>query len=189
MLRRLLYGALGLALLATSAYGVGVLVDLNNLLYSAVGTPSPNTRVPAVTIVDLNGAPTVPANGAGSGTSGYPAGAVPVSNSSAIVANANAVATLPAAAGKTTYITGFTCDAGGSTAALAVDMTIAGVLGGTIHNSFVFPLGVGVAAFPFVEQFLPPLPSSAVNTAIVVTLPAGGAGNLSASCNAQGYQL
>lgn len=188
MLRRLLYGALGLALLAGAAQAAGVLVDFNQLLYSIINTPGPNTKFPAVTIVDLNGNPTVASNAAGSGTANYPAGAVPTSNSSAIVANANAVATLAAAVGKTTYITGFTCNAGGATAALTVDLTVAGVVGGTLHNSFTFPV-LPAAAYPFVEQFLPPLPSSAVNTAIVVTLAAGGAGNLSASCNAQGFQL
>jgi len=177
MLRRLLYGALGLLLVAGTAWAA--FAPYNGLYYQIM---TDGTKIPAVTVVDQGGFP------AGQVGAGYPANSTPVSNSSAIVGNANAVATLAGAAGKTTYISGFTCNAAGATGALAVDLTVAGVLGGTLHNSFTFPV-TPAAAYPFVEQFIPPLPASAVNTAIVITLPAGGVGNTSASCNAQGFQL
>lgn len=188
MLRRLLYATLGLMLVSSVALAAGTFVDFNSLLYSLISTPGPNTKFPAVTIVDLNGNAAVPSTTTGSGTSGYPAGATPLSSSSAIVGNANAVATLAGVANKTTYMTGWTCSSGGATSAAAVDLAITGVLGGTIHHSYVFPVGALVPAYPVVEQYNPPLPASAVNTSIVVTLPAGGAGNTSASCNAQGFQ-
>lgn len=106
------------------------------------------------------------------------------------VANANAVATLAAGgASKTTYITGFQCTASGSTIGLAVNLTVAGVITGTMTYTFVFTAGVLTEA-PILNVSYPnPIPASALNTAITVTLPAGGTGNTNAACNAQGYQL
>lgn len=106
------------------------------------------------------------------------------------VANANAVATLAAGgASKTTYITGFQCTASGSTIGLAVNLTVAGVVTGTMTYTFVFTAGVLTEA-PILNVSYPnPIPASALNTAITVTLPAGGTGNTNAACNAQGYQL
>lgn len=119
----------------------------------------------------------------------YPPGATAVGNSSGNVANGSAVATLAAAAAKTTYITGFQITASGATAGLAVVVTVAGLLGGTQSFIFVFPAGVLVGALPLQIALPKPLPASAVNTAIVVTCPAGGSGNTNAAVSAQGYQL
>lgn len=106
------------------------------------------------------------------------------------VANASAVATLAAGgASKTTYITGFQCTSSGATVGAAVNATVAGVVTGTMTYTFVFPVGVAVAATPLNVSFPNPIPASALNTAITVTLPAGGTGNTNAACNAQGYQL
>lgn len=127
--------------------------------------------------------------GAGSGAAGVPEGATPITAASGNVANGSAAATLAAAAGKFTYITGFQVTASGATGALAVSVTVVGVVTGTQTYTFVFPAGVAVAAQPLVVEFPEPVPSSAVNTAIVVTLPAGGAGNTNATVNAQGFQL
>ncbi len=113
---------------------------------------------------------------------------VPLGSSSGNVANALAAATLGAAAGLTTFITGFQCTASGSTAALAVTVTVAGVVGGTESFTFVFPIGAMVAANPLLVNFPTPLAASAQNTAIVVTLPAGGTGNTNAACSAQGFR-
>jgi hypothetical protein len=111
----------------------------------------------------------------------------PVTASSANQANANAVATLPAVAGKTAWITGFELTAGGATAAALVTATVAGILGGTLNYTFAFPAGAAVGATPLVVEFPRPIPASAVNTAIVVTLPAGGAGNTNATAVAHGF--
>jgi hypothetical protein len=113
----------------------------------------------------------------------------PLVASSGVVANAAAVATLAAAVDKTTYITGFQLMALGATAALNVTATVTGLAGGTLSFDFTFPVGAAVAAAPLFVAFPFPLAASAKNTAIVVTLPAGGAGNTKAIANAQGFQL
>ncbi len=120
--------------------------------------------------------------------SSIPGGATTVIGSSGNVANASAVATLAGTAGKTTYITGFQLTASGSTLGLDVTATITG-LTTTMSFTFTFPAGVLVPAQPVVVTFPQPIPASAVNTAIVVTLPAGGGGNTNATANAQGFQL
>lgn len=118
-----------------------------------------------------------------------PSGSTAVAASSGNVAAATATATLAAAAGKTTYISGFELTGAGATAASVVVLTVTGALGGTL--SFVVPVPAGVAAgvAPLVVEFNPPLPGSAVNTAIVVSVPSFGAGNTNAAVVAHGYQL
>ncbi len=125
---------------------------------------------------------------AGTGTATQADPAVIVRGASGNVANASAAATLAANATKRTWISSFQCTASGSTAALVVDATVAGVTGGTMTYTFTFPAGATVGASPLIVEFPTPVPSSAVNTAIVVTLPAGGAGNAHAACSAQGFQ-
>lgn len=115
------------------------------------------------------------------------------SNQTAITASASAgnttnTATLAASAGKLTYISGFAVTAAGATAGLAVNVTITGCVTGTMNYTFVFPAGVAVGANPLVVNFELAVPSSAANTAIVVTCPAGGAGNTNAAVSAWGYQ-
>lgn len=116
-----------------------------------------------------------------------PTSATATSASSGNVANASAVATLAAVADKTNYLSGFTLTAGGATAGACVNATVTGLLGGTKTYTFCTPTGAAAAATPLSVGFVPPLPASAVNTAIVVTLPALGAGNTNAAANAQGY--
>lgn len=108
---------------------------------------------------------------------------------SATGANAIIVATLPAAAGKTTEITGFTVTAAGATVGQAVTVVIGGVVGAPLNYTFVFPAGALLPATPLNVNFEPSLPASAPNQAITVTVPAGGAGNTSASVTATGFQL
>jgi|SRR5215471_17758517 len=116
-------------------------------------------------------------------------GATAIQASSGNVANANAVATLTATASQTAWLSGFEMTAAGATGALAVNATVTGLLGGTRTYTFVFPAGVAVAANNLIVNFVPPLPASAPNTNIVVTLPAGGTGNTNAACNAEGFLL
>lgn len=103
------------------------------------------------------------------------------------VANAAAVATLPAVVGKTNYITGFQCTALGATSLANVEVTIAGLQGGTLTYMFQFPAGVTLLAQALNVQFSRPLKASGQNVAIVATLPAGGAGNTKANMNVQGF--
>lgn len=117
------------------------------------------------------------------------AGATAIIASSGTVAAATAAASLAAATGKTTYITGFTCTGAGATAASSVSVTISGIAGGTPDYIFTAPVGATVGATPLNVQFTPPIPASALNTAIVVTMPSLGAGNLAAAVTAYGFQL
>lgn len=112
-----------------------------------------------------------------------------LTSSSGNVANASAVATLAATAAKTTWITGFEITAGGATASAVVVSTVVGVLGGTMSYIFAAPAGATVGATPLVVMFDNPIPGSAVNTAIVVTLPALGAGNTNAAVVAHGFVI
>lgn len=123
------------------------------------------------------------------GASIYPTGATVLTSASGNKANANAVATLTPTATTTAYITGFELTAAGATAGLPVVATVAGVLGGTLSYIFDYPAGALVGASPLIVEFNPPLPASAVNTAIVVTLPAGGTGNTNAAAVAHGFYL
>lgn len=146
-----------------------------------------------------------PANGVVNGTGGvlvtgaptglltasigdYPQGAVPVDASSGNVAAAAATATLPGVAGHTTWITGFEITSAGSTAALVV---VATVTGPAVTLSYVYTTvaGVTLANAPLAVEFPKPIPASAPNTAIVVSLPSLGAGNTNAAVSAHGYQL
>lgn len=124
-----------------------------------------------------------------SGAGGYPPGAVPVTSSSGNVAAASAIATLAAAVGKTTYITGFVITSAGATGAAVVNPTLVGVIGGTMTFVYTTIAGVTLANATLIVSFDVPVPASAVNTAIVLTLPSLGAGNTNAAVVARGYQL
>lgn len=109
-------------------------------------------------------------------------------NSSAVVAAAAAVATLAApGATLTNYIEGFDVTGMGATAAVSVSVVVSGLLGGSL--SFVCPVvaGATVANPRLTVTFPHPLPASAANTAIVVTVPSFGAGNLAAAVAAYGF--
>jgi hypothetical protein len=122
-------------------------------------------------------------------TSAAPPQGTDITASSGNQANAGAVATLPGVAAKTTFITGFEITASGSTVGLDVVVTVVGVITGTMTYIFTFPIGVAVPGNPLIVEFSRPIPASGVNTAIVVTLPAGGAGNTNAAVSAHGFQL
>jgi hypothetical protein len=103
------------------------------------------------------------------------------------VANNTAIASIPAVAGETCYISGFEVHAGGATAAALVDVTVSGLLGGSITFPFSVPAGVALAGTPLKVQFPRPLPASAPNVAIAVTCPPLSAGNAKAMAVAYGY--
>lgn len=102
------------------------------------------------------------------------------------------VATLPAVAGKTTYICGFYYTGTNATAAnTTTSVTVTGVIGGTM--SFGFPTLAAAATvpntIPIDEEFIPCVAASAINTAIAVNGPALGAGATQATVTAWGYYL
>lgn len=115
--------------------------------------------------------------------------ATPVTAGSGNVANAVAAATIPAVAGKTAYITGFDIQGAGATAGLVVNPTMAGVISGT--KTFVYAAAAGalVANQALSRCFNPPIPASAVNTAITISCPALGAGNTANTVNIYGYYI
>ena len=113
----------------------------------------------------------------------------PVANSSGNQANANAVATLPAVPGRTTCLATVQFTVGGATAGALVVATITGVVGGPLSYVFGVPTGATVPAAPLTLAFDPPLVAAAVNTPIVCTLPALGAGNTNAATSATGFQI
>jgi hypothetical protein len=135
-------------------------------------------HVPAV--VSLFGAYPTAADGAD---------ATPVTAGSGNVANASAAATIPAVAGKTAYISGFDIQGAGATAGLIVNPTLAGIISGT--RTYVYGAVAGAALInqPLCIRFNPAIPASAVNTAITVTCPALGAGNLFNAAHAYGFYL
>lgn len=115
----------------------------------------------------------------------------PISNdvdASAVGANALITSTLPAAPGLTTYLTGFEVTGAGATAASVVVVTVTGVLGGTKRYDVVVPAGATTSITPLIIEFTRPIPASAPNTAIIVTLPAFGAGNTNVALTAHGFQ-
>lgn len=119
----------------------------------------------------------------------YPVGATPLTNASGNVANAEAVATLAGAAGKTTYVTGLSITGSGATLGSIVLATLAGIISGTQTYPYAVAAGVLVGNQSFGLAFDPPIPASAANTAIVLTLPALGGGNTNAAVNLTGYRL
>lgn len=119
----------------------------------------------------------------------YPSGRVALSAGSAVVANAAAVATLTGTASTLVHIAGFEITGAGATAGLPVTVTLSGLLGGTRSYIYTFATGALLPNQTLAVQFDPPLPASAVNTPIVLTCPAGGAGNTANVANAHGFYL
>lgn len=118
-----------------------------------------------------------------------PDGAVPITASSGNVAAASAVATIPAVANKTAYLTGFMISSGGSTGAALVSPTITGLIGGTMTLTYGTVAGVTLANPPMVVLLPVPVAASAANIAIVLTVPSLGTGNLNSTVTAFGYYV
>lgn len=100
---------------------------------------------------------------------------------------AGATATLPAAAGKLTYICGFSASAGSAATAITISITL------TALATFVYTVGapvtaVGTTGNTVSQTFTPCLPASAVNTTITVAAGALGASGVGQTVNAYGYQ-
>jgi hypothetical protein len=118
----------------------------------------------------------------------YAAAQSPLAPSSGNVAAGTATATFAATAAKTNYISGFTVTGLGATAGACVNVTVAGLISGSLIYPYCVPTGVTTAATALNVTFPAPIPASAVNTAITVSLPTVGAGNTSTIVNAFGYR-
>lgn len=106
---------------------------------------------------------------------------------SATGTTSSTAATLPASATKTNYLCGFSVRSN-ATAAATGNITVAGTITGTLnYTHFTAPLasGIGVTEPPIGPYCIP---GSGINTAIVVTAPAPGAGGV-VSVTAWGFQL
>jgi hypothetical protein len=116
--------------------------------------------------------------------------------SSGNVANATAVATLPAPSPtQSWHVTEIDVSALGATAALGVQVSLSGLNNGSVPQGsstaiypFQFPAGATVAAINPVNEMTYPCPLNGLpGTAIVLTLPAGGAGNTNAAVTLHGF--
>ena len=112
-----------------------------------------------------------------------------VNATSGNVANAVATATMAAVAGQTNYIGGFSITGAGATAALVVLAALTGLSGGTINYVYVASAGAMVGNPTMVVNFPSPIPASAVNTAVSLSLPALGIGNTNAVVTIYGFRL
>lgn len=111
----------------------------------------------------------------------------PVIGTSGNVAASAAVASLPAVAGKTNYLQGFDITSSGSTGAAVVLAALAGLKGGTVSYVYNTVAGATLANPLLSVRFNPPLPASAANTAITLTLPSLGTGNTNAITTVYGF--
>jgi hypothetical protein len=125
----------------------------------------------------------------GTGSANFPAGATPVT-ASATGTTAAVVATLPGVAGKTTYICGFSYQGSDATAAQNGILVISGTISGSLNYGYpTLALGATVPQPSLAgDEYIPCIPASAVNTSIVVTSPALGAGATVATVAAWGFQ-
>lgn len=120
---------------------------------------------------------------------GLPTGAVALIAGSGTIGNNTASATLTGTATTTVYITGFEVTGAGATAGLAVAVTVSGLLGGSRVYTYAFAVGALIANMPLIVPYNPPLPASAINTAITVSCPASGIGGTNNTVVAHGYYV
>lgn len=113
-----------------------------------------------------------------------PAGAqINVLTGSATGTTGSIAATLTGAAGKWTYVCGFTITSASTTSAAAVTATLTGTVTATMSFIYTFvSSGQGVLGVAFPGC----ISSSAVNTSIAINVPAGGTGTVVAA-NIWGY--
>lgn len=146
--------------------------------YSSPSTASSPDGTAAFPIFSSPGAP-------------VPAGSTSLAGSSGVVGSAgSAVATLTSAAGRLAYITGFSIASLGATTAIVAAVTITGLAAGTINFGYPVTGSGATTACPSLSISFPsPMPASAVNTNIVVTVATLGAGNTAVAAMATGYMI
>lgn len=147
---------------------------------SSCGAMSPFAAQPKGT----NGALTVDVNGnicgGNVGAQVYSSAQTAVTNS----ATAAAAATNPllsAVVSRTNYVTGFEITGSGATAGTVITATLTGTISGTMNYVISVPTGANLAINPLVVAFSPPIPGSAVNTAITLNVPSFTAGSTQAA--------
>jgi hypothetical protein len=130
----------------------------------------------------------LPAQSSQEANQDYAKGQTPVVATSGNVAAGSATAILAGVAGLTTYITGFSITGAGATGASVVTAVLSGLIGGiSLAFNIAVPVGAAVGITPLVVNFAKPIPASAQNTAINLTLPSLGAGNTNACVSVWGF--
>ena len=86
------------------------------------------------------------------------------------------------------FISGFEVTYGGATAGSVKQVTLSGLLGGTLTYELVVPTGVTTGGYPLIVDFEVPLAGVDQNTDVVLALPAMGAGQVGASAVLHGYR-
>ena len=108
--------------------------------------------------------------------------------SSGSVAAATCTCTVPANATKLVYLEGFDITSSGSTAGTVVTVTVTGS-GATQSYTYTSIAGVALANPVLSIRFPTPIPTSAVNTSFVISMPTLGAGNTNATIVAYSHVL
>jgi len=122
------------------------------------------------------------------GAAGYPGGSTPVGAIATGTTGAVA-ASIAAVAGKFNYLCGFSVSPGSATAAITIQVTVTGLIPGTLTWAVGAPVtAVGTTGTAFTQNFNPCIAGSAVNTAVVVTSGALGTAGINNDVNAWGYQ-
>lgn len=103
--------------------------------------------------------------------------------------NAGFTLTLVCPAGKTAYLTGFTIDGLGATAAGVVEITTTGLLAGTLRRELSVPAGVGLGVTPVIVELSTPMIGSAIGQNIGIVVPPFGAGNVNAVGFVHGFAI
>lgn len=119
---------------------------------------------------------------------GTPATAASVQVSTLVGANLVCTATLPADTARVNYLQGLIVTGVGATAGSIKNVTVTGLLGGTMTFPVAVPTGVLLALTPLVINFPRAMQASAKNIAIAVSLPALGAGSTAAAVTAIGFK-
>lgn len=101
--------------------------------------------------------------------------------------NAILTASLAAEVGKTNFLAGVYVDVPGATAGSIIDVTVTNTIGGTIHIPYGVATGAAIDGPLKLLTFSPPIPGSAPNTIMTITVPAAGAGNTQQSCGIWGF--
>jgi hypothetical protein len=170
----------------TAIWLLGASVGVHAAPLVAPCTESTVTAAECDPINSTNPLPVVTAQSA-AGTAGFPAGATPI-NAAAGGTTAATAATLAAAAGKFTYVCGFSISHGSATGAVTAGDTVVGTAVSMTWVTGVPVTAAGTTTPTYTINFSPCIPSSAVNTGIVVTSGANGAGGVNNFVQAWGYQ-
>lgn len=119
-------------------------------------------------------------------SSGLPTGGASTTQGASGAASVLQV-TIVSAVGKTAYVSGFSITGAGATAASVVGATLTGLIASNHTYKIAVPAGATVGITPLIVTFNPPIPASATNTNIQLSVPSFGAGNTDAAASIWGY--